>query len=128
MRLLLDTHAYAWWVTDDRKLTGRVRSLLIAADTEVLISAVVPWELATKFRIGKWPGADTILADLDLALIEDRLTPLPITLAHARRAGLLSSRHKDPFDRVLAAQAEIEAVPIVTADPAISAMGVEVVW
>lgn len=99
-----------------------------ADDSELLISAVVPWELATKFRIGKWPGADAILADLDSAVSTRRLTPLPITLAHARRAGLLSSRHKDPFDRVLAAQAEIEAISVVTADPAIAAMGVEMMW
>ncbi len=97
-----------------------------ADDSELLISSVVPWELATKFRIGKRPGADLILADLDSAVSIRRLTPLPITLGHARRAGLLPSPHKDPFDRVLAA--EIEAAPVVTVDPAVAAMGVEVVW
>jgi PIN domain nuclease of toxin-antitoxin system len=128
LRLLLDTHAYAWWVADDRRLPERTREVLVAAEAELLVSAVVPWELATKFRIGKWPGADLILADLAAALVEDRLTPLPITLDHARRAGLLASIHKDPFDRVLAAQAEIEGVPIVTADPAFRAMDVETLW
>ena len=128
MRLLLDTHAYAWWVTNDRKLSRRARDLMSAPDAVLLISAVVPWEIAFKFRLGKWPGADAILADLDAALIEDRLTPLPITLAHARRAGLLPSEHRDPFDRTLAAQAEAEGVPVVTADPVFGGMGVEVVW
>lgn len=109
-------------------MSRRARTLIETNDSELLISSVVPWELATKFRIGKWPSADAILADLDSAVASRRLTPLPITLAHTRHAGLLSSRHKDPFDRVLAAQAEIEAAPIVTADPAIAAMGVEVVW
>lgn len=128
MRLLLDTHAYAWWVTNDRKLSRRARDAMVAADAELLISAVVPWELAMKFRLGKWPGADAILADLDAALVEDRLTPLPITLDHARRAGLLPGDHRDPFDRTLAAQARAERVAVVTADPVFARMGVEVVW
>ena len=128
MRLLLDTHAYAWWVTDDPRLSSKARTSLISGLADVLVSAVVPWELATKLRLGKWPDAASILADLDAALVEDRLTPLTITLDHARRAGLLASAHKDPFDRLLAAQAEAEGVPIVTADPAFGAMGVETLW
>lgn len=128
MRLLLDTHAYAWWATGDRRLTERARAALEAPEAELLISAVVPWELAIKLRAGKWPGAEAILVDLDAALVARRLTALPITLAHARRAGLLPSPHKDPFDRMLAAQAEIERTPIVTADPVFAAMGASVVW
>lgn len=64
VRLLLDTHAYAWWATGNRKLSRRALVALEAPEAELLISAVVPWELAFKFRLGK-PGADAILADLD---------------------------------------------------------------
>jgi PIN domain nuclease of toxin-antitoxin system len=88
----------------------------------------VPWELAIKLRAGKWAQAEAILVDLDSALVARRLTGLPITLAHARRAGLLCSTHKDPFDRLLAAQAEIERASIVTADPVFRQIGLEVVW
>ncbi len=128
MRLLIDTHAYAWWVTNDRRLSRRAREEMVAPTADLLVSAVVAWEIANKFRIGKWPGGDAILADLDLALVEDRLTALPITLAHARRAGLIASDHRDPFDRMLAAQAEAEGVAVVTADPVFRGMGIEVVW
>lgn len=76
---------------------------MIAPGTDLLIRAVMPWEIAMKLRVGKWPGAEAILTDLDAALV-DRLTALPITLAHARRVGLLPSPHKDPFDRMLTAQ------------------------
>lgn len=128
MRLLVDTHAYAWWVTDAPKLSRRALALMMAPETEVLVSAVVSWELANKLRLGWWPEAEAILADLDTALVEDRLTPLPLTLAHARHAGLLPSDHRDPFDRLLAAQSAIEQAAIVTADPVFRRMDVEVVW
>ena len=128
LKLLVDTHAYAWWATGDGRLTPRARAAVEDPGAELLISAVVPWELAIKLRAGKWPQADAILADLDAALVEDRLTPLPITLDHARRAGLLASDHRDPFDRVLAAQAEAEGAALVTADPAFARMGIEVLW
>lgn len=128
MKLLLDTHIYAWWVRDDRRLSRRVREAMISPESQLIVSAVVPWEIATKFRVGKWPEGGAILADLDAALVEDRLTPLPITLAHATRAGLLPWPHRDPFDRMLAAQAEMEGARLVTADPIFAGAGVEVMW
>ena len=128
MKLLLDTHVYAWWATGDRRLSRAARAGLETADAELLISSVVAWELANKLRIGKWPAAEAILGDLTSAVAAKRLTPLPITLAHARRAGLIPSDHRDPFDRLLAAQAEIEDAALVTADPAFGQLGVEVVW
>lgn len=128
MRLLVDTHAYFWWVKDNVQLSRRALSALADPDADILLSAVVVWELATKSRLGKWPGAESALADIDHAIVAERLSPLPITLDHARRSGLLPSAHKDPFDRLLAAQAAIEGVPIITADPAFRTMGVEIVW
>lgn len=128
MRLLIDTHVYAWWVQDDRRLSRRARAAMTDPNAELLVSAVVPWEIATKFHIGKWPEGGAILADLDAALVEDRLTPLPITLPHAARAGLFPWPHRDTFDRMLAAQAEIEQAVLVTADPIFAGAGVETLW
>ena len=128
MKLLLDTHAYAWWATGDRRLTRAAREGIESPEAVLLVSIVVAWEIANKFRLGKWPGADAILANLDEALVARRLTPLPVTLAHARRAGLLPSDHRDPFDRLLAAQAELEGAALVTADPVFRPLGLELLW
>jgi PIN domain nuclease of toxin-antitoxin system len=128
VRILLDTHAYFWWETDHPKLSRRARELITAAETEVLVSAVVAWELATKAHLGKWPGAAEVVADVERALVEEAFAPLPIRLPHARAAGLLPSAHRDPFDRMLAAQAQIENVPLVSADPAFRGFAIEVLW
>ena len=128
MRLRLDTHVYAWWATGDRRLSPTARAAIEAEEAELIVSAVVPFEIATKFHIGKWPGGDAILANLDDALRTQRLVPLPITLPHATRAGLLPWEHRDPFDRLLAAQAEIEGAALVTADPVFGGSGLEVMW
>lgn len=128
MRLLLDTHTYYWWATESGDLSKEAAEALFAPGAELLLSAVVPWELATKHRRGKWPGAKAALDDLGRAIEAQRLRPLPITLEHARRSGLIVSPHNDPFDRMLAAQAAMEGVPIVTVDRAFRDLGCEVLW
>ena len=85
-------------------------------------------ELAIKFRAGKWAGAGPILENLDEALTSKRLAKLPISLDHARRAGLLAWQHRDPFDRMLAAQAQAEGAALVTGDPVFGAIDVAIVW
>jgi PIN domain nuclease of toxin-antitoxin system len=129
MKVLVDTHAFFWWVTDDPQLSIDARNLLTDVEGEVAISAVVAWELATKARIGKWPGASELVGRLD-GIIEDNtaLVRLPITLGHAREAGLMPGSHRDPFDRMLAAQAQIEDIPLVSADPVFRTFGVRVIW
>ncbi len=128
MRILLDTHAYFWWETNHRNLSARARDAIAAADNQVLVSAVMAWELATKARFGKWPEAADLAADIAAALREEAFEPLPISLEHARMAGFLPSPHRDPFDRMLAAQAQVEGIPLVTADPVFRALGVRVLW
>lgn len=128
MRVLLDTHAYTWTVLDSSRLTRRAREVILDPDTELIVSAVVPWELTTKWRLGKWPDAVQVLSDLEIALTEGSVTPLPINLHHARHAGLLRAAHRDPFDRLLVAQADLEKVPVVTADLAFRNFDIEVVW
>jgi PIN domain nuclease of toxin-antitoxin system len=128
MKILLDTHAYFWWETNDPKLSVRAKELIAREESEVMVSAVLAWELATKGRLGRWPGARDVAADMDDALVEEGFVPLPISIEHARLAGSLLGAHRDPFDRMLAAQSQIENVPLVTADPVFKVFGTRVLW
>lgn len=129
MKLLLDTHALLWWWVDDPQLSATARRLIQAADSEVWVSAASAWEVATKQRLGKLPGMPSDLCANWLTLLQaDGFQPLAITTAHALRAGQLSSDHRDPFDRMLAAQALSENATLVTTDPAFKTLGCAAVW
>ncbi len=128
MRALLDTHALLWWLDGDRKLSARARALIGHADAEILVSAASAWEIATKVRIGKLPGAIEVAEDLPALLRAQRFTALPITVRHAQSAGLLSWPHRDPFDRMLAAQSILEGVPLVSIDAVFDQTEVTRVW
>lgn len=108
MRLLLDTHALVWWWTDDKRLPAVARSAIASSDNAVLVSAASAWEIATKHRLGKWPEVAALLEGFDTSLRRSRFTSLPITHKHARLAGTLDGEHRDPFDRMLLAQARLE--------------------
>lgn len=111
MKLLLDTHVLLWWLIDSEELAGEVMELL---DTEpaVSLSAVSPWEIAIKQSLGKLSGPD----DLAERARDSRFTPLSVTAGHGVRAGRLPAHHRDPFDRLLVAQAQIEGMTLVTRD------------
>ena len=128
MRVLVDTHVFFWWVTDDPKLSVGARNTIAEDANEIVVSAVIAWELAVKARFGKWPQARDLAIDIDSVLEANGFTPLAITLEHARVAGFLPGNHRDPFDRMLAAQAQIEGIPLVTADPAFRTLSVQIVW
>jgi PIN domain nuclease of toxin-antitoxin system len=128
MRVLVDTHAFFWWVNDSPQLSERAREVIAGEGNEVLISAVIAWELATKVRSGKWPAAAGLADDIAFVLDRNAFTPLAITLDHARLAGALPGIHRDPFDRMLAAQAQVEDAPLITADRAFRAFGTRVLW
>lgn len=128
MRLLLDTHVFLWWLAGDRRLSRRVRSLLEDEAMIGLVSAASAWEIATKVRIGKLPGFEILAGDIPGAVASQGFEELPIRLVHAQRAGLLAGDHRDPFDRMLVAQAEIEGVPLVSNDAALDAFGIARVW
>ncbi len=117
MRLLLDTHVLAWWPKDAPQLAAQHRDLIKALENEVLVSAVSCWEIAIKVRTGKWPKAAGLVPGLANALTATSMTLLPISGAHAERAGLLPHTHKDPFDRLLAAQALEDDLTLATVDP-----------
>jgi PIN domain nuclease of toxin-antitoxin system len=124
--LLLDTHALIWWAAGDKALSKKVRRLIEDDDTIVLVSAASAWEIATKVRLGrlKWAAPGSIAA----YCAGQRFELLPVSFAHGERAGSWPQAHGDPFDRMLAAQAEIERVPLATNDSAINGFGIETVW
>jgi PIN domain nuclease of toxin-antitoxin system len=127
MRLLVDTHAFFWWLKGDARLSTAALDELERSDNDVLVSPVIAWEIATRSGLGKWPDGQSVLNLEELVATHD-LSPLPITIAQARLAGLLPGIHRDPFDRMLAAQARLEGVPLVTADRALGDLGIEVLW
>jgi PIN domain nuclease of toxin-antitoxin system len=128
VRALLDTHTFLWWVLDFPKLSTESRRILADGDNELLFSSASAYELALKARSGKLTLPDSPETYVPDRLVSNGFTRLPIELAHALRAGSLPWIHRDPFDRLLIAQAQIEGLPILTADPAIGRYDVETIW
>jgi PIN domain nuclease of toxin-antitoxin system len=125
---LLDSHALLWWWFDPDRLSGAVRSLLSDAENQVLVSAASVWELSLKHHQGKLPELASAIADLPGLLQADGFEALPISLAHGIRAGGYSQPHRDPFDRMLAAQAELDRLVLLTADPQLSTFPCQTLW
>ena len=128
MRLLLDTHTLLWWLDGDRRLSRTARNRIADTDNIVLISAASAWEITTKARIGKLPGALEVAEDVAGAVAGQGFAALEITILHAQRAGRLPGGHRDPFDRMLIAQAQLEDVPIVSNETIFDAYGVTRIW
>lgn len=122
VRLLLDTHVLLWALRDPGRLSAATAVLLRDRANELIVSAATAWEIATKHRIGKLPGAAGLLLAYSDNLRRLGATELPMTSRHALAAGQLDWDHRDPFDRMLAAQSVIEGLTLVTADPAFSAI------
>jgi PIN domain nuclease of toxin-antitoxin system len=128
LRLLLDTHALVWWGADDPKLGPNAAAALRDADNEVFVSAVTAMEIATKVRLGKWPSAAWLLADLEKQISDYGFQMLSVSVTHARIGGSMRIAHKDPFDRLLIAQSVVEDLALVTVESAFEAFGVTRVW
>lgn len=128
MRVLLDTHALLWWLDGDRKLSRKVRQVIEDVDTTVLVSAATVWEITTKERIGKLPGAIDVARDVPGCVAGQGFELLDITGAHAQRAGSMAGAHRDPFDRMLIAQSLLEGIPLVTNEELFDAFGVTRLW
>ena len=128
VKLLLDTHVLLWWLFDDPQLSTRVRSRIKNPENRIFVSSASAWEISTKHRLGKLPEATGVSERLQALVLESRMEPLSITLPHALLAGHLSVSHKDPFDRMLAAQSQLEGLPLAASDPAFAQFAVEVVW
>ncbi|HUG52719.1 MAG TPA: type II toxin-antitoxin system VapC family toxin [Vicinamibacteria bacterium] len=120
MRLLLDTHAFLWWVMDDRRLGVKARTAIADPSSVVHVSAASCWEMAIKAALGRLTLGDT---DLEAEIPANGFVGLPITAGHAFRAGALPRHHADPFDRMLVAQALAEELVLVTHDPLLGRYG-----
>ena len=125
---LLDSHVLLWWWFDPDRLSQQARSLLLDPNSTVFVSAASVWELSLKHHQGKLPELATAIADLPGLLQADGFQPLPISIAHGLRAGGYSQPHRDPFDRMLAAQAELEGLVLITADPQLSDFPCQILW
>ena len=128
MRLLLDTHALLWWLDGDRRLSLKARRAIASDSNSILVSAVSAWEITTKARLGKLPGATDVAADVAACVASQGFLPLDISMLHAQRAGRLTGAHRDPFDRMLMAQSQIEDVALVSDDEAFDAFDVRRFW
>lgn len=128
MKLLLDTHAFVWAVTMPERLSNSAAQAMRARDSQVFLSSATAWELATKHRIGKLLDARPLIDGFEVLAKVLRTEILPMTHKHSIRAGLLEGSHRDPFDRMLAAQAQLEELTVVTRDPAIADLGASVLW
>ncbi len=128
MKLLLDTHALLWWLFDEPRLTARVRGLLSDPDNAILVSSSSAWEISTKFRLGKLPSAAVLVQDIAGWVHRAGFRELPVTIVHAQKAGSWPQPHRDPFDRMLAAQSIIEDAPLVTSDDVFPSFGTSLVW
>jgi PIN domain nuclease of toxin-antitoxin system len=127
MDVLVDTHALIWWFESAPPLSKRASSILGNPANQVLISAAVGWELAIKFKAGKF-HTQSLVQDLESFIKREGFAELAITLDHAVRAGLLPLHHKDPFDRLLVAQAHALNAPILSADVVLDHYGVQRLW
>jgi PIN domain nuclease of toxin-antitoxin system len=128
MRHLLDTNALLWWLTDSEKLSKKARQVMSKAEHELYVSAATGWELATKVRIGKWDEARPLLQDLGARLAREYIEVLPIDMAAAVLAGSIVHAHRDPFDRMIAAQATLEKMPVVSSDEIFDELVARRIW
>ena len=125
MRLLLDSHAFLWWLMNDRRLGPAARTALSQAAAPIHVSAASIWEIGIKARLGRLDLGDR---DMVAALEDEAFLELPVTARHAHAAALLPRHHDDPFDRMLVAQALLESLTLVTRDEALEAYGVATLW
>lgn len=128
MSLLLDTHAFLWWVADDARLSRRVRNIVGDPKQTVYFSPASAWEISTKHRMGRLAEARQLLADLPGLVTRSGFVELAISTKHAVLAGSLAGAHRDPFDRMIAAQAIAENLEVVTTDVALAGLGARSIW
>lgn len=128
MKLLLDTHTLIWLLYDNAQLSPAALNALQSGENTIYVSAVTACEIAIKVRLGKLAFDPVQVRDFEGLVARMGFEPLAIRVAHGARAGLLSGAHRDPFDRMLAAQSEIENLSLVTKDPAFASLGVKTLW
>jgi len=128
VRLLLDTHALLWWMEDSTRLPPGARAAIRAGDNRVYVSAGTAWEIAIKFHAGKLPSAQLLVEDFDGYLSRCGFQTQQILISHAIAAAALQFENKDPFDRMLIAQAQIEGLTLVSNQAAFDRFGIQRIW
>lgn len=128
MRLLIDTHPLVWWLVGDEALSLKAREAIADPANQVFVSAVSALEIATKHRIGRLPEAAFLTGDAAAIIAGQGFTELPLSLRDAQVAGALPALHRDPFDRVLVAQALVSDLSIVSDDAIFDTYGVTRLW
>ena len=128
MRLLLDTHALIWWLAGDPSLSAAAREAIGDLHNDVFVSAASAWEIATKYRIGKLPEAAVLATDIGGAIAGQGFLGLPITVPQGQAAGSLPGPHRDPFDRMLIAQAILSDLVLVSNEILFDRYGVRRLW
>jgi PIN domain nuclease of toxin-antitoxin system len=128
VNLIVDTQVFLWWIVDDRALSGRARDLMRDAGNTLFLSAVSAWEIAIKIALGRLEisGEPSLVVPEQMAA--NSIEPLPVQISHALQVYSLPPHHRDPFDRMLVAQSQIEGLPIITPDARIGDYDVEVIW
>lgn len=128
MRLLLDTHAFLWWFLDNGRLSRTAHGVIADDANEVLVSAASAWEIATKHRLGKLAGAEKVLPGIARAIADQGFGNLPISVDDGARAGALPGHHRDPFDRILVAQALARNIVLVSNEALFDRYAVRRLW
>ncbi len=128
VRLLLDTHAFLWWLAGDNALPAAARKAIADENNSIFVSAASAWEITTKYRTGKLPGVASIVGNLGETIANQGFTDLPISMQHGQVAGMLPGTHRDPFDRILVAQALLEKLTLVSNERVFGAFGVTRLW
>ena len=127
MTVIVDTHAFVWWVTSDPRISPAAFKVLTGGRVRYL-SAVTAFELTNKLRMGKLENGRELVERLDELVRGAHFVVLPVDFSHAYLAGEMPGEPRDPFDRLIAAQAKVEQIPILSADPAFELLGVETIW
>jgi PIN domain nuclease of toxin-antitoxin system len=128
MKALLDTHTFLWWIANDPQLSKRARQVMEDGATELFLSVASGWEMTIKSRLGKLKLPDDLHSFIAEQVRINALEVLPIEMIHALHVYSLPAHHRDPFDRMLVAQSQIEKMPILTGDPQIARYAVTVIW
>lgn len=128
MRFLLDTHAFIWWFQGNTRLPRPARRLIADESNDVFVSAATAWEIATKHRLGKLPDAEALALDIPSAIARQKFEELPVTVAEGVRAGELPGPLRDPFDRMLIAQALTRDLVVVSNETLFDRYGVRRLW
>lgn len=128
MRALFDTHTFLWWTDNDRRLSARVRTIIGEGSNELFFSAASGWEIAIKTQLGKLQVPGDVEQFVMAQLVLNNFHGLSIHLRHTLHVPTLPALHRDPFDRLLVVQSQLEQLSILTADPLIRQYTVQTIW